>query len=140
MTTNYASHVSHASHGTGSDSGTEAHTANSPQSISDAGNTYATGLPAQNYTQANQSNPQLSSAPDLRSMIAVTQAYSNVGGYSFPAICPPQSVHGLSASAPRPAWELQSMAPTAPHTGAPTNGACYSYLDPVYSMHDGAHP
>ncbi|CAG8201640.1 unnamed protein product [Penicillium olsonii] len=126
MTTNYASH---ASHGTGSDSGTEAHTANSPQSISDTGN--YTSMPVQAYPQPDHSASH-SSAPDLRSMIPVTQPYTSVGGYSYPAICHPQNAHGLPAPA-RP-WEMQPVGP-AP-AAAPNNGACYTYMDPVYSMHD----
>ncbi|KAK4860683.1 hypothetical protein LT330_004414 [Penicillium expansum] len=137
MTTAY---TSHASHGTGSDSGTEPHTANSPQSISDAGagNTY-TSMPVQTYSQADHSASHLSSAPDLRSMIAVTQPYTSVGGYSYPAMCHPQNAHGLAAPAPRSSWEMHPLGPSAPHTGAPGNGGCYTYLDPVYNMHDTAH-
>jgi hypothetical protein len=140
MTTTYTSHASHPSLGTGSDSGTEPHTANSPQSVSDAsaGNTY-TGMPVQPYSQADHSASHMSSAPELRSMTAASQPYTSVGAYSYPAMCHPQSANGLPATAPRPSWEMQSLGPNAPHTGAPGNGACYTYLDPVYSMHDSAH-
>ncbi|KAJ5467035.1 hypothetical protein N7475_004787 [Penicillium sp. IBT 31633x] len=134
MATNYTSH------GTGSDSGTEPHGANSPQSISDtgAGNTY-TSMPIQAYPQANHPTSHMSSAPDLRTIAAVTQPYTSVGSYSYPAICHPQSAHAMAASAPRPAWDMHPLGNGGPHTGAPGNGACYSYLDPVYSMPDPAH-
>ncbi|CAG8211807.1 unnamed protein product [Penicillium nalgiovense] len=140
MTTTYTSHASHPSLGTGSDSGTEPHTANSPQSISDAGagNTY-TAMPVQTYSQADHSASHMSSAPDLRSMTAASQPYTSVGAYSYPAMCHPQSANGLPTTAPRPSWDVQPLGPNAPHTGAPGNGACYTYLDPVYSMHDSAH-
>ncbi|KAJ6140983.1 hypothetical protein N7497_011876 [Penicillium chrysogenum] len=140
MTTTYTSHASHPSLGTGSDSGTEPHTANSPQSISDAGasNTY-TGMPVQTYSQADHSASHMSSAPELRSMTAASQPYTSVGAYSYPAMCHPQSANGLPATAPRASWDMQPLGPNAPHTGAPGNGTCYTYLDPVYSMHDSAH-
>lgn len=131
--TSYASHMS-------SDSGAESHAINSPQSISDSGatNTYAPAM-APTYSQADQATPQMSSAPDLRNMIAVTQPYTSVGAYSYPAMCHPQMAQGLPATAPRPAWDMHALNTSAPHTGAPANGTCYSYMDPVYNMHDTAH-
>lgn len=123
MTTHYASHVSH---GTASDSGIEG-AANSPRSISDHGN--YTSMPMQSYSQPDQST--LSSAPDSRSMIAVSYPYTSVGAYSYPAMCHPQNVQALSAPV-RP-WEMQ---PVGPPPSAPTNSACYNYLDPSYSMHE----
>ncbi|KAJ5318901.1 uncharacterized protein N7506_011605 [Penicillium brevicompactum] len=126
MTNNFASR---ASHGTGSDSGTEAPTANSPQSISDTGN-YAS-MPVQAYSHHTPANSH-SSASDMRPMMAGTQPYTSVGGYSYPAICHPQNAHGHPAPV-RP-WEMQPVGPAPPTPS--NNGACYTYMDPVYSMHD----
>ncbi|KAF9239179.1 hypothetical protein DTO027I6_9589 [Penicillium roqueforti] len=133
MTTTY---TSHASHGTGSDSGTEPHTANSPQSISDsgAGHSYH-GMPVQTYSQADHSS-HLSSAPNIRSMSAVSQPYTSAGAYSYPAM---SHQNGLPPAAPRASWDMHPLGHNTPHTGAPGNGGCYTYLDPVYSVHDTAH-
>ncbi|KAJ5776147.1 uncharacterized protein N7511_001158 [Penicillium nucicola] len=124
----------------GSDSGAESHAINSPQSISDSGapNSYTPSL-APTYSQPDRATVHMSSAPDPRNMIAVTQPYSSVGAYAYPAMCHPQMAQGLPAPAPRPAWDMHALNTSAPHTGAPANGACYSYMDPVYNMHDTTH-
>ncbi|KAJ5164506.1 uncharacterized protein N7500_006336 [Penicillium coprophilum] len=109
-------------------------------SISDAGpGTTYTSMPVQSYSQADPSASHMASAPDPRSMIAVTQPYTSMGAYSYPAICHPQSAHALAAPAPRPSWDMHTLGHNPPHTGPSGNGACYTYLDPVYSMHDTAH-
>jgi hypothetical protein len=130
--------ISYPSH-MGSDSGAESHTINSPQSISDSGatNTYAPPM-ATSYSQP-EATSQMPSAPDLRNMITVTQPYTSVGAYSYPAMCHPQMAQGLPAPAPRPAWDMHALNTSAPHTAPPANGSCYSYMDPVYHMHDTAH-
>ncbi|KAJ6134899.1 hypothetical protein N7512_000059, partial [Penicillium capsulatum] len=134
--------TNYASHGTGSDSGTEPHGAGSPQSVSDSGpgNNYATSMGAPVYsTQPDQSCASMTSAPDLRSVMpAVNPSYTSVGGYSFPAICQPQSAHGLVAPTPRGAWDLHGLGALPSTTGAATGG-CYTYMDPVYPIHDAAH-
>ncbi|CAI7671871.1 unnamed protein product [Penicillium pancosmium] len=132
--------TNYASHGTGSDSGTEPHTAASPQSVSDSGpaHTYAHTMGAPVYTQAE--HPSLTAAPDLRSVMpAHSQPYSSVGGYSYPAICQPQHTHSLVAPTPRSTWDIHGLGSAAPaSTAAPAN-VCYSYMDPVYPLHDSAH-
>ncbi|KAJ5584423.1 uncharacterized protein N7459_004223 [Penicillium hispanicum] len=135
--------TTYASHGTGSDSGTEPHTANSPQSVSDSGpgNNYASGIGAQIYsTQADPTGASLTAAPDLRSVMpAATQPYTSVGAYSsYPAICQPQSGHGLVAPTPRALWDLQGLGAMTPSSGAASSG-CYSYVDPAYPLHDATH-
>ncbi|KAJ5168498.1 uncharacterized protein N7482_004092 [Penicillium canariense] len=134
--------TNYASHGTGSESGTEPHGAGSPQSISDSGPVNAYGhhaLPAPIYgPQTDQSCASITAAPDLRSVIpSVSQPYSSVGTYSYPAMCHPHSVHGLVAPTPRTSWELRSLGATTPSTGASAN-TCYTYLDPVYPLHHAA--
>lgn len=132
--------TNYASHGTGSDSGTEPHTATSPQSVSDSGpaNNYAHAMGAPVYTQAE--HPSLTAAPELRSIIpAHTQPYTSVGAYSYPAVCQPQHAHSLVAPTPRSAWDIHGLpAAGPPSTAAPAN-ACYNFMDPVYPMHDSAH-
>lgn len=132
--------TNYASHGTGSDSGTEPHTATSPRSVSDSGpaNNYAHAMGAPVYTQAE--HPSLTAAPELRSIIpAHTQPYTSVGAYSYPAVCQPQHAHSLVAPTPRSAWDIHGLpAAGPPSTAAPAN-ACYNFMDPVYPMHDSAH-
>ncbi|KAJ5225982.1 hypothetical protein N7468_007207 [Penicillium chermesinum] len=116
--------TTYASHGTGSDSGTEPHTAASPRSVSDSGpgNNYATGIPSSVYP--SQTDP-------LRSMMpSVSQSYSTVGAYSYPG-----HPHGLVAPTPRSAWDMHGMGVPAPGTQV-TSSACYSYVDPSYPLHD----
>lgn len=80
----------------------------------------------------------MTAAPDLRSVIpAATPSYTSVGGYSYPAMCQPQSANGLVAPTPRGAWDLHHLGAVPPTTGASTGG-CYTYMDPVYHMHDTA--
>lgn len=131
--------TNYASHGTGSDSGTEPHGGASPQSLSDAGPVSTYGhhhaLPAPVYvSQPDQSCATMSATPDMRSVMPpISQPYSSVGGYSYPAMCQPQHSHSLVAPTPRTTWEMQ-------HLGAPTpsTSAAYGYMDPVYPIHDGA--
>lgn len=132
--------TNYASHGTGSDSGTEPHGTGSPQSLSDAGPVSTYGhhhaLPAPVYvSQPDQSCTPMSAASDLRSVMPpISQPYSSVGAYSYPAICHPQNSHGLVAPTPRTSWEMNSLGATTPSTSA-----AYGYMDPVYPIHDGAH-
>ncbi|KAJ5688700.1 hypothetical protein N7462_003092 [Penicillium macrosclerotiorum] len=132
--------TNYASHGTGSDSGTEPHGAGSPQSVSDAGpvSNYTTAIHAPVYTsQPDQSCASLTAAPDLRSMMpAATQPYNSMGHYSYPAMCQPQGAHGLVAPTPRASWEMHMGLP-APSTGVQSS-TCYAYMDPAYSIHDPA--
>ncbi|KAJ5084048.1 hypothetical protein NUU61_008627, partial [Penicillium alfredii] len=132
----------YTSHGTASDSGTETHTAASPQSVSDSGptSTYAPTMATSAYhSQPDQSCAQLSAASDLRSVIpAVSQPYTSVGAYSYPAICQPQNAHGLAAPAPRTDWDMHALSAGTSTTGTSATNACYAYLDPVYSLHDTA--
>lgn len=131
--TNYAAH-------TGSDSGTEPH-APSPASVSDSGptNNYATGMGAPVYSTQPDQCASLTAAPDLRSVIpSVSQPYTTMGmaGYSYPAICQPHGTHGLVAPAPR-SWDMHGLG--APPTTAAPASACYTYMEPVYPLHDAAH-
>lgn len=52
-------------------------------------------------------------------------------------MCQPQSANGLVAPTPRGAWDLHHLGAVPPTTGASTGG-CYTYMDPVYHMHDTA--
>ncbi|KAJ5702156.1 hypothetical protein N7488_009704 [Penicillium malachiteum] len=134
--------TTYASHGTGSDSGTEPHTAPSPRSVSDSGPTpnYHTNMaPAVYSTQPDQC-ASLTAAPDLRAVMpAATQSYTTMGmgSYSYPAICQPHGTHSLVAPAPRGAWDIHGLGTTAPSTAAPAS-ACYAYMEPVYPLHDSA--
>ena len=130
----------YASHGTGSDSGTEPHNAASPQSVSDSVPTsnYATGMAAPVYSSQPDQCTSLTAAPDLRSvMSAAGQPYTSVGAYSYPAVCQPHNAHAVMAPAPRSAWGLQNMGTPSHSNAAPAN-ACYSYMDSVYPLHDAA--
>ncbi|CAI7677967.1 unnamed protein product [Penicillium manginii] len=132
--------TNYASHGTGSDSGTEPHTAASPRSVSDSGpaHNYAHAMGAPVYTQAE--HPSMTAVPDLRSVIpAHSQPYTSVGGYSYPAICQPQHAHSLVAPTPRSAWDIHGLGSAPPASTAAPSTACYSYMDPVYPLHDSAH-
>ncbi|CAL5868175.1 uncharacterized protein PFLUO_LOCUS2399 [Penicillium psychrofluorescens] len=132
--------TNYTGHATGSDSGTEPHTATSPQSVSDSGLTYTASMVVPAYSpQADQAGVQFTTAPESRSVLpAAGSAYTSVGSYSYPAICQSQSSHGMPASAPRAAWDLHGLDNRVPTTAASTNNACYSYLDSVYSLHDTA--
>lgn len=89
-------------------------------------------------SQPDQSCASLTAAPDLQSVIhAVSQPYTSVGTYSYPAICQPHNIHGLVAPTPRAAWNMHGLGATTT-TGASAN-ACYAYMDPVYPLHDAAH-
>ncbi|KAJ5928449.1 hypothetical protein N7466_007405 [Penicillium verhagenii] len=137
--------TNYASHGTGSDSGTEPHTAPSPHSVSDSGpvNHYAPAMSAPVYSTQPDHCASLTAAPDLRSVMpTVTQPYTTMGmaGYSYPAICQPHSTHGLVAPTPRSAWEMHGLGAPPPSTAA-SAGACYTYMDPVYHpLHDTTAP
>lgn len=130
--------TNYASHGTGSDSGTEPHGAGSPQSLSDAGPVSTYGhhhaLPAPVYvSQPDQSGVSMAAASDLRVVMPpISQPYSAVGAYSYPAICQPQNSHGLVASTSRTSWEMHSLGASTPSTTT-----AYGYIDPVYPIHDG---
>ncbi|KAJ5759569.1 hypothetical protein N7520_006725 [Penicillium odoratum] len=132
--------TNYASHGTGSDSGTEAHTAPSPRSVSDTGpvNHYAPAMGPVYTTQPDQCAP-LTAAPDLRAMMpSVSQPYTSMGmgGYSYPATCQPHTAHSLVAPTPRSAWEMHGLgAPTS--TASASASACYTYMDP-YPLHETA--
>lgn len=118
--------TTYASHGTGSDSGTEPHTAASPQSVSDSGR-------GNNYATSSMPPSVYASQPDhLRSMMpAVTQPYTTVGAYSYPG-----QAHGLVAPTPRSAWDMHGLGAHPPVTQV---AAGYSYVDPGYPMHDTRH-
>lgn len=131
--------TNYTSHGTASDSSTE-HGA-SPQSVSDSGpaNNYATGMGATIYSSySDHSCAPFSAAPDLRSVMpAVSQPYTSVGTYSYPAMSQPHNMHGLLTPAPRAAWDMHGLGATTTSTGASSH-ACYTYMDPVYPLHDSA--
>ncbi|KAJ5089792.1 hypothetical protein N7532_008476 [Penicillium argentinense] len=131
--------TNYTSHGTGSDSGTEPHTAASPQSVSDSGlGNYAHTLGAPIYTQAEHAS--LTAAPDLRSVIpAHSQPYSSVGAYPYPAPCQPQHANGMVTPSPRSAWDIHGLGAAGAPTTAASANACYAYMDPVYPLHDSAH-
>ncbi|KAJ6010809.1 hypothetical protein N7451_002221 [Penicillium sp. IBT 35674x] len=136
--------TNYASHGTGSDSGTEPHTAPSPRSVSDSGpvNHYVPAMGAPVYSTQPDQCASLTAAPDLRSVIpSATQPYTTMGisGYSYPAICQPHNTHSMVAPTPRSAWEMHGLGASAP-APAPSASACYTYMDPVYPLHDTPAP
>ncbi|KAJ5662229.1 uncharacterized protein N7477_009845 [Penicillium maclennaniae] len=131
--------TNYAGHGTGSDSGTETH-APSPQSVSDHGaaHNYTTAISAPVYSTNSDQCASMTAPPDVRSVMpSVSQPYTSVGTYSYPAICQPHHVHAMVAPSHRVGWNMHGLGAPAPATAVAASG-CYSYIDPGYPLHDGA--
>ncbi|EPS33722.1 hypothetical protein PDE_08684 [Penicillium oxalicum 114-2] len=132
--------ISHfTNHGNGSDSGTEPHTVPSPHSLADAGpvGTYAHhGVSAPVYVpQPNQPCALVAGPAEYRStMPPMSHPYTSIGTYSYPAVCHPNHVQSLVAAPPRNTWELHGLS-----TSTPSAGPSYSYIDPVYPIHEASH-
>ncbi|RAL10640.1 transcriptional regulator medA [Aspergillus homomorphus CBS 101889] len=130
----------YASTGAASDSGTEPHTAPSPQSVSDtaAPSAYGPPLAAPAYsTPGDHAGPSMAGTSEIRhGLPAIGQSYHPLGPSSYySAACPQPSQVGVPAPSTR-AWELNSLLSPPLATGAPSSTPVYNYVPyPVSGPH-----